>query len=202
MNARVPPAELQPDSDSAARSALIVDLKRNFRLASGGALHKAFECLRMPGVHAVVVFRFGHWTLGQPKWMRIVLDPIYILANALVQILWGIEISRRARIGPGLNITHFGGITVSGDAVIGKDCNLSHASTIGQSGEGTPVIGDDVYIAPGARIFGRIRVGNNVKIGANAVVYKDIPDNAIVAMAPGFQILSYAGNRRRSADQP
>jgi serine O-acetyltransferase len=59
-----------------------------------------------------------------------------------------------------------------------------------------PVIGDDVYIAPGACIFGAIRIGNNVRIGANAVVCKDIPDDAVVALDPGFTIISYRGNRR------
>ena len=44
-------------------------------------------------------------------------------------------------------------------------------------------------------MFGKINIGNNVKVGANAMVYKDVPDNAIVAMAPGFEIISYAGNR-------
>jgi serine O-acetyltransferase len=48
--------------------------------------------------------------------------------------------------------------------------------------------------APGAKIFGKIKIGNNVKIGANAVVYKDIPDNAIVVLDPGFKIISYKGN--------
>jgi serine O-acetyltransferase len=177
-----------------SRSPLLADLRRAYQHASGGGVHKILECARTPGVHAVLVFRFGHWTLAQPKWARVVLDPVYILANAFIQILWGIEISRNARIGPGLCIWHFGGITVSGAAVIGANCSLSQNTTIGKSGDGVPVIGDDVYIASGARIFGKIRVGNNTKIGANAVVYKDVPDNAIVVLAPGMQIISYAGN--------
>jgi serine acetyltransferase len=49
---------------------------------------------------------------------------------------------------------------------------------------------------PGARLFGAIRIGSNVKIGANAVVYRDVPENAVVALDPGFKILSYRGNRR------
>jgi len=56
------------------------------------------------------------------------------------------------------------------------------------------VIGDDVYIGPGARLFGRIRIGKNVKIGPNVVVSEDIPDNAVVVLDPGFRIISYAGN--------
>jgi serine O-acetyltransferase len=181
-----------------SRSALADDLRRHYQLASGGAPRKVFECLRCPGVHAAIVFRFGHWTLSCPKWTRIALDPLYWIANFLIQAAWGIELSREARIGGGLHIDHFGGITISGRAVIGKNCNLSQATTIGMSGDGVPTIGDDCYIAPGARVFGKIVVGNNVKIGANAVVHKDIPDNAIVVLDPGFRILSYAGNRRRA----
>ena len=120
-------------------------------------------------------------------------------------MLWGIEISRHAKVAPGLIIggSHFGGITVSGAAVIGRDCTISQNVTIGVSGHGdkagAPVIGDDVYIAPGARVFGKIVIGDNVKIGANAVVYKDIPDRAIVVLDPGFRIVSYKGNRLGAA---
>ena len=76
---------------------------------------------------------------------------------------------------------------------------------IGVTGDGAdcgiPVIGDDVYIAPGARVFGRIRVGNNVKIGPNTCVYRDVPDNAVLVLDPGYVILSYKGNRQlRSVD--
>ncbi len=103
------------------------------------------------------------------------------------------------RIGPGLYIGHFGGITVSSAAIIGRDCNLSQNITIGVSGAGSkrgaPTIGDNVYIAPGARLVGKISIGNNVKIGANAVIHKDLPDNAIAVLDPGFKIISYAGNR-------
>ncbi|UVT17875.1 MAG: serine acetyltransferase [Nitrospira sp.] len=112
---------------------------------------------------------------------------------------WGIEISRSAEIGRGFYIGHYGGITISGLARIGRDVNISQLVTIGVSGRGenrgVPIIGDNVYIAPGAKIFGKIRVGNNVKIGANAVVHKDIPDDAVVVLDPGFRIISFRGKR-------
>ena len=57
------------------------------------------------------------------------------------------------------------------------------------------MIGDNVYMAPGAKIFGKITIGNNVKIGANAVIHKDIPDNAVVVLDPGFKIVSFKGNQ-------
>ena len=61
---------------------------------------------------------------------------------------------------------------------------ISHQVTIGRSKNLVPVIGDNVYIGPGAKIFGGIRVGNNVRIGANCIVFQDIPDNAVVGGVP------------------
>lgn len=176
------------------------DVARAYRLLEGGRGRRLLACLRSPGVQSVAVYRFGQWLGARNALVRVLLEPLFVVLNGAIQILWGIELPRSARIGAGLYIGHFGGITISPGATIGKRCNLSNNITIGLSGQGTrsgvPTIGDDVYIAPGARVFGNIRVGNNVKIGANAVVYKDVPDNAIVVMAPGFKIVSYAGNRR------
>ncbi len=178
---------------------LLADVMRTYELKQGGRLRRIVGCLLAPGVQAVVVFRFGHWLQSQPKFLKVFLEPIYPLVNGIIQIMWGIEIQRSANIGAGLYIGHFGGITISGDAIIGKCCNLSQNVTIGVSGQGekrgVPIVGDNVYIAPGARLFGKISIGNNVKIGANAVIYKDIPDNAVVVLDPGFKIISYKGNQ-------
>lgn len=76
----------------------------------------------------------------------------------------------------------FFGIIIAGGARIGKDCFLSHQVTIGRSRGQAPTIGDNVYIGPGAKIFGGIHVGNNVRIGANCVVFEDVPDNATIAL--------------------
>ena len=59
--------------------------------------------------------------------------------------------------------------------------------------KGYPTIGDNVYIGPGAKIVGAVKVGNNVAIGANCVVTKDVPDNAVVVGVPG-KIISYTGS--------
>ena len=95
-------------------------------------------------------------------------------------------------------IAQFGGITV-GAATIGRHCNLSQSLTIGVSGHGDkhgrPTIGEHVYLAPGANVFGKVTVGHYVKIGANAVIYPDIPNMAVVARKPGFEILSINGNQ-------
>jgi serine O-acetyltransferase len=185
---------------SAVTTMLRADIRRTYDYLRGSRWRRIAGCIASPGVQSVVVYRFGQWARLQSKLLRCVLDPLYWSCSTLIRVAWGIELPRSARIGPGLYIGHFGGITISPAAVIGRDCNLSPGITIGVSGEGAkcgvPTIGDEVYIAPGARLFGRIMVGNNVKIGANAVVYKDVPDNAVVVLDPGFRILSYQGNRR------
>ena len=168
-------------------------------MSSGGRFYRIRECYRSPGVHAVVVFRFGSWLKQRPLLVRLFLEPLYLLLNHRIRHKWGIDISRSADIGPGLYIGHYGGITISGAAVIGKNLNISQQVVIGLSGEGErqgcPTFGNNVYLGPGAKIFGRIHIGDYVKIGANAVVYKDIPDNAVVVLDPGFNILSYDSNR-------
>lgn len=72
---------------------------------------------------------------------------------------------------------------------IGRNCNISHGVTLGQANRGrrtgVPVIGDGVYIGPGAKVVGAVTVGDNVAIGANCVVVDDVPDNAVVAGVPG-----------------
>jgi serine O-acetyltransferase len=182
------------------------DLARAREHEDGGAVRRWLLALCAPGTHAVLVYRFGRWALGQRWPARLALDPLYQLAYLAVRICWGIEVPRAARIGPGLCIAHFGGITVSRRALIGRNCTLAQGVTIGVSGYGAscgaPSIGNDVYIAPGARVFGPIRIGNNVKIGPNAVVGEDIPDDAVVVLDPGYRIISYRGNRRRSSPMP
>lgn len=72
------------------------------------------------------------------------------------------------------------GIIVSQHAVIGENCTLFHQVTIGDIDGKAPTLGDNVQVFPGAKLLGNIKIGNNVKIGANCVVVKDIPDNATV----------------------
>lgn len=117
--------------------------------------------------------------------------PLYVLAWLLLRrakFRYGISISEHTKIGAGFYIGHFGAIIVSPQAVIGRNCNISQGVTIGRSNRGeragVPTIGDNVYIAPGAKIIGGVRVGNNVAIGANAVVISDIPDNSVAVGVP------------------
>lgn len=174
------------------------DILRTWNLVPGGRLKKLIGCYRSPGVHAVILYRFGHWLLGRPWPVRIWFEPWYLLLSLRMRTRWGIEIHRSAEIGEGFYIGHYGGIMVSGWAKLGRNVVVAQQTNIGVAGRGerhgAPTIGDNVYIGPGAKVFGRIRIGDNVKIGANAVVYKDVPDNAVVVLDPGFRIISYAGN--------
>ena len=123
--------------------------------------------------------------------------PIAWLIYYHYQVKFGIAISYQENIGPGLYIGHHGGIVTNQHAKIGKNCNLSHGVTIGvtRRGEkkGVPVIGDNVYIGPGAKIIGQVKVGDHAAIGANAVVTKDIPDYGVVVGVPG-QVISMEGS--------
>ncbi len=85
--------------------------------------------------------------------------------------------------GPGLHIVHYGTIVVSSKAKVGKNCRIHPSSCIGDY-YGAPQIGDDVYIGPGAKLFGNIKIGNGVSIGANAVVNRDVPDNVTIGGIP------------------
>ncbi|MFY4808013.1 serine O-acetyltransferase [Aliarcobacter butzleri] len=101
---------------------------------------------------------------------------------------FGISIPLGTKIDNGIYISHFGGIVIHKDVVIGKNASISHGVTIGKLHEGEkagcPMIGDNIYIAPGAKIFGNIKIGNNVVIGANAVVINDIIDDVTVGGIP------------------
>ena len=177
---------------------LRADIRRAYEVAEGTEFERMVAVCRCPGVHAMVVFRYGQWALQQPQWARWLLDPVYALLNFLVKACWGIELSRYAQIGQGLYISNFGGINVDPSATLGRYCNISNSITIASGGGRSdigPMLGDDVYVAPGVRIIGPISVGNNVRIGPNAVVTSDVPDNAVVALDPGYKITSFRGNR-------
>ena len=113
------------------------------------------------------------------------------------RIRFGMDIQTMC-IGEGFYIGHYGTIVVSAEAIIGKNCNISQGVTIGVLNTGpktgAPLIGDNVYIAPGAKIIGQVRIGNNVAIGANSVVATDVPDNAVVVGLPA-RVVSYDGSQ-------
>ncbi len=124
---------------------------------------------------------------------------IYPIARLILYRLstrLGISIYPSTEIGNGFNINHIGGIVINGRSIIGKNCTVSHGVTLGQKNrgqyKGCPILGDDIYIGPGAKIIGSVKIGNNVAIGANSVVTKDIPDNSVVVGVPG-KVISQDG---------
>jgi serine O-acetyltransferase len=147
-------------------------------------------------------FRYSFWMrlcsfLVQSPVLRYGFFHVARLYLIHLQFKFGIEVSPKSVIGSGLYIGHFGGITVHQDTIIGKNCNISQGVTLGLSlrgkRKGTPVIGDNVYIGPGAKVIGAVCVGNDVAIGANCVVTKDVADHAVVVGVPG-KVISMDGS--------
>lgn len=95
-----------------------------------------------------------------------------------------IQIELNAKIEPGFYIGHFGNIIVAGDSKIGKNCNISQGVTKGSTYRGTkigtPKLGNEIWIGANAVIVGNIKIGNNVLIAPNSYVNSDIPDNSLV----------------------
>jgi len=110
----------------------------------------------------------------------------------------GISIQIETIIGSGFYIGHFGEIVIHPMSEIGKNCNISQGVTIGKANRGKnkgyPVLGDNVYLGPGAKIVGAVKIGNDVAIGANCVVTKDIPDHSVVVGIPG-RVISQGGSQ-------
>lgn len=94
-------------------------------------------------------------------------------------------------IGPGLAIVHYGTIVINGNAKIGKNCRMHACVNIGASGgeKEAPQLGDNIYLAPGAKIYGNIKIASNCAIGANAVVNKSFDEEGIfIAGNPAVKI--------------
>jgi serine O-acetyltransferase len=112
---------------------------------------------------------------------------LYKVLKPISEILTGIELPCEVTLGRRFRIDHFGGIVISGDAVFGDDCVIRNGVTVGLKNTGhraAPAIGNRVDIGAGAKILGSIRIGDDVSIGANAVVLIDVPSNSIAVGVP------------------
>lgn len=135
-----------------------------------------------PGVHALIIHRLSHW-IWQHK--------LYWLArfnSHIARWLTGIEIHPGATIGRRVFIDHGMGVVIGETAVIGDDCTLYHGVTLGgtswNKGKRHPTLEQGVVIGAGAKVLGPITVGKGAKIGSNAVVVKDVPENATAVGIP------------------
>lgn len=136
----------------------------------------------------MLIYRFGRWRYGvRPALFRKLFSLIYRILFKVVQVLTGIELPCEVVVGKGFVIDHFGGIVISGYAKFGDDCRIRTGVVVGLSRVDepcAPVFGSNVDIGAGAKVLGRIQIGNNVVIGANAVVLRDVPDNSIAVGVP------------------
>lgn len=148
-----------------------------------------------PGVHAIWGHRVSHWL-----WNRGARLAARTLAE-FTRIVTGVDIHPGAVLGNGLFIDHATGVVIGETAEIGDDVTLYHGVTLGGSGSDTgkrhPTVGDRVVIGAGAKVLGAIKIGDDSRIGANAVVVKPVPSSAVVIGVPG-QVISRHG--RNSPD--
>ncbi len=164
------------------------------------AARNAFEVLTTyPGLHALLIHRLSHrmWNMGLKWFAR--------WFSTIVRWFTGIEIHPGARIGRRFFIDHGMGVVIGETAEIGDDCTLYHGVTLGgtswNKGKRHPTLGNDVVVGAGAKVLGPINIGNDVRIGSNAVVTKDAPDGSTVVGVPGRVVSESVGeqDRRRQA---
>ncbi|OYT85594.1 MAG: serine acetyltransferase [Burkholderiales bacterium PBB6] len=144
---------------------------------------------------ALLVHRFSH--LRMSCRFRLVRAPWWLMnvvLQKLVEMLCGMTIPESAVIGRRLRIEHFGPVVIHGNARIGDDCLLRQSVTIGNRGDadptGAPVLGNRVEVGAGAVIIGRIHIGDDARVGANAVVTRDVPAGITVVGIPARPIRS------------
>lgn len=158
------------------------------------AARNVFEIITTyPGIHAVIFHRMSHALWGKNfKWLARVLSNI-------VRWYTGIEIHPAAVIGRRLFIDHGTGVVIGETAEIGDDCTLYHGVTLGgtawQKGKRHPTLQNNVVVGAGAKVLGPILVGENARIGSNAVVTKDVPNGATVVGVPGRVIERKKGDK-------
>lgn len=148
------------------------------------AARSAIETLLCcPGLHAILMHRINHW-LWQHNWHLLAR-----LGSHIARFLTGVEIHPGATIGRRFFIDHGMGVVIGETAEIGDDCSLYHGVTLGgttwNKGKRHPTLKNGVIIGAGAKVLGPITLGNGARIGSNAVVVKEVPDNATVVGIPG-----------------
>ncbi len=136
-----------------------------------------------PGIHAVWGYRVSHWLWRHNRTL------LGRFCSALTEQLTGVDIHPGAVLGPGLFIDHATGVVIGETAEIGADVTIYHGVTLGGTslhrGKRHPTVGDRVTIGAGAKVLGPITVGHDSRIGANAVVVKDVPPDSVVVGVPG-----------------
>ena len=151
------------------------------------AARNSFEVLTAyPGVHALLLHRVSHllWRMHL-KWLARML-------SQLSRLLTGIEIHPGALIGRRFFIDHGMGVVIGETAVIGDDVTLYHGVTLGgtswSKGKRHPTLSNNVVVGAGAKVLGPITLETGARVGSNAVVVRDVPENATVVGIPGHVV--------------
>ena len=149
------------------------------------------------GVHALFWHRPAHWLYRHRCFF------LARLISQLTRFFTGIEIHPGATLGHSVFIDHGSGIVIGETAEVGDGCTLYQGVTLGGTGKDKgkrhPTLGDNVMVGAGAKVLGPINIGNNVKVAANAVVLKDIPDNCTAVGVPA-RIARMAGQKVQQQD--
>lgn len=160
----------------------IIDYIASIRARDPAAHHALEVLLCYPGVHAVAVYRVAHMLWN---WRLKLAARLLAYAG---RIITGIEIHPAARIGRRLFIDHGFGVVIGETASVGDDVTIYHDVTLGGTalhhGVRHPQVGDGVIIGAGAQLLGPISVGDNARIGSNAVVVADVAAGATVVGVP------------------
>lgn len=139
-----------------------------------------------PGTIAVIVYRYGRWVHGlRIPVLKQFLNLFYLIGKSFVVLGLGIYIPVKADIGKGFVIHNFSGIFIC-ETTIGENFIVFQNVTMGflRGKPNPPRLGNNVFLAAGAKVLGDITVGNNVAVGANSVVVNDVPDNCTVMGVP------------------
>ena len=123
------------------------------------------------------IFGFVQWCIAKYKFRKL-----------SIKLGYSIPINV---FGPGLSLPHRGNIIINPNTIIGENCRIHVGVNIGAHKDGAPIIGNNVYIGPGAILFGKIIIGNNVSIGANATVTKSFEENNVVIAGTPAKIVKY-----------
>lgn len=155
--------------------------------------------LANPGLWVLTVYRIRRYAELEcriPIWRQLLILVFTFLSHVL-KFMTGIELPVTTQIGAACFFPHIGNIIIHYQARIGDNCTIVSGVTIGLGGrgeqKGVPEIGSQVYIGPGAKLIGPIKIGDYVAVGANAVVIRDVPDHAVVAGVPA-KILNTRGS--------
>lgn len=152
------------------------------------AARSTFEVLTTyPGVHAILLQRLAH------RLWRVRLRYLARLLSWLARLLTNIDIHPGATLGRRFFIDHGAGVVIGETAEIGDDVTLYHGVTLGgttwNKGKRHPTLGNGVVIGAGAKILGAITLGDQVRVGANSVVVKNVPAHRTVVGIPGKVVL-------------